>query len=730
MDSFEKKKCNRRSHIKPISEFIDEKSGKEYGSCNECRQREREYKKKLKEKEDENNKVCSTCGKLKNISDFNGSRCGTCYKKAKDKIHNIKSNLKENEQYCASCTKAKDKSMFNKNKKSCNECDYETLKKKETEENKLCYCCRKIIHVSLMKDTRCIKCYERYNKNRKNKKNNIKEGEKFCNGCNKNINIKEFEGKDSCNKCRTNWINYSKRCKERVNQVKDNEQFCNTCNKIKNEEEFNGFKTCNYCRDTNKKSKENFIKKQKELKKDKPDSVICGRCHTLKDKVEMKDTRCIECYHKTHEAVKKKKNLVKDNEQFCSQCNKIKNKQDFNGNKICIQCLNSNPKAHEIHEKKMKLTKENENYCKACHNNRDISDFGDFLTCNKCRDHSKGMSETKEDEAYCKSCSKNKHYSEFNSLTCKKCLSEQAKNRKLKCIKQKEIANNNKDYKFCSGCATSFHYSEFNSPITGLDINICKKCVLYSQKSCKTYQNKLRELYYELKEHNTDNEKICITCLKFKSTDNFVHQLDNSLETLNCLDCRKYSRKYANEHLQRIREIYTILKIENSVCSHCGLDDHRVIQFHHINPSNKKHNVLNTYSMESMLNEFDKCISLCGICHIRVNKENGFYLKTDPKTWCGYYKKNKSNIDKRRKYINDVKKEIGGCVQCGWFDENLLEALHFDHIDQSTKLYNVSEMKKYNLSFHQIQSEIDKCRLLCCHCHKIRTIEQMGYTCY
>lgn len=77
-------------------------------------------------------------------------------------------------------------------------------------------------------------------------------------------------------------------------------------------------------------------------------------------------------------------------------------------------------------------------------------------------------------------------------------------------------------------------------------------------------------------------------------------------------------------------------------------------------------------------------------------------------------------IEKSRHYIWDYL--LGHpCEGCGESDPVVLE---FDHIDRTTKEYSVSAM--FDLSIDRIQKEIDKCRVLCCNCHRRHTTIQLG----
>ena len=63
------------------------------------------------------------------------------------------------------------------------------------------------------------------------------------------------------------------------------------------------------------------------------------------------------------------------------------------------------------------------------------------------------------------------------------------------------------------------------------------------------------------------------------------------------------------------------------------------------------------------------------------------------------------------------------CEECG---ESRPECLDFDHIDRSTKKYNISKNRD-NLSWDKLLTEIGKCRILCANCHRVHTAQQMGW---
>lgn len=54
-------------------------------------------------------------------------------------------------------------------------------------------------------------------------------------------------------------------------------------------------------------------------------------------------------------------------------------------------------------------------------------------------------------------------------------------------------------------------------------------------------------------------------------------------------------------------------------CEHCGVQDHRVLDFHHKDASSKVTEVSrlgsNGFSKETIMKEIEKCIVICANCH-------------------------------------------------------------------------------------------------------------------
>jgi hypothetical protein len=135
----------------------------------------------------------------------------------------------------------------------------------------------------------------------------------------------------------------------------------------------------------------------------------------------------------------------------------------------------------------------------------------------------------------------------------------------------------------------------------------------------------------------------------------------------------------------------------------------------------KKDSVSRMSSEKTMRQESKKCQHLCAKCHLIITIER----RNEVRSAIG-------NLQKvKKEYIKDEKLKCGGCALCGFFDEELLEFLEFDHFDRDEKLYTIAGMiTDNNVSLEDVKTERQICRILCKHCHIIWTHEQREYTNY
>lgn len=86
-------------------------------------------------------------------------------------------------------------------------------------------------------------------------------------------------------------------------------------------------------------------------------------------------------------------------------------------------------------------------------------------------------------------------------------------------------------------------------------------------------------------------------------------------------------REYFNNRRKQTMVFLRLFKSQKS-CSHCGYNEHsEILQFHHIDPSNKEFDFskgnIGNLSKNRLLKEIEKCILLCPNCHIWLHyKEN------------------------------------------------------------------------------------------------------------
>jgi len=101
---------------------------------------------------------------------------------------------------------------------------------------------------------------------------------------------------------------------------------------------------------------------------------------------------------------------------------------------------------------------------------------------------------------------------------------------------------------------------------------------------------------------------------------------------------RKYDQSHSEEHnirnKSRKREkrewVHSLKK--GKKCSKCGEERWFCLEYHHIDPSNKKFTIAEcvsgSYGKETIQQEIEKCVLLCGNCHEHLN-----YLQRNIEGW-------------------------------------------------------------------------------------------------
>jgi len=177
------------------------------------------------------------------------------------------------------------------------------------------------------------------------------------------------------------------------------------------------------------------------------------------------------------------------------------------------------------------------------------------------------------------------------------------------------------------------------------------------------------------------------------------------------------------QKLKKMRYDY----LRDRSCEHCGEMDVQVLEFDHC-IGKKTRCVSNCRSKRAFYKEVSKTRILCIICHTKVShdqRQASMVQKTATLTKSGT-KARKRRL-KVQTEIDDEKRKRDGCVLCGFIDYEYLCTLHFDHVDPSTKQFNISDSWQY--SQQKREEELKKCRLLCGKCHKLHTDKQNKMKC-
>jgi hypothetical protein len=103
----------------------------------------------------------------------------------------------------------------------------------------------------------------------------------------------------------------------------------------------------------------------------------------------------------------------------------------------------------------------------------------------------------------------------------------------------------------------------------------------------------------------------------------------------------------------------------------------------------------------------------CKLCNKVYQKEH--YIN-NKKSYISRNKNfKKANQDNMINFLQDK-----SCLDCGNKDSRVLE---FDHLSDKSK--NISETLN-NWSWERILTEIAKCDIVCCNCHRLRTLKRSG----
>ena len=132
---------------------------------------------------------------------------------------------------------------------------------------------------------------------------------------------------------------------------------------------------------------------------------------------------------------------------------------------------------------------------------------------------------------------------------------------------------------------------------------------------------------------NKNKLKKCKYCNKYYSPMDFGVALTTEKKVFRRLKCKHCYLVTKRKLRQRKRKWFTDYK-KRLKCSKCGIQDNRVIEFHHKNGEQKDFNlgavITHGYALDKIKSELKKCIVICANCHRILHYEerkNKFNLK-------------------------------------------------------------------------------------------------------
>nr|QBK91819.1 MAG: hypothetical protein LCPAC304_01570 [Pithovirus LCPAC304] len=239
-----------------------------------------------------------------------------------------------------------------------------------------------------------------------------------------------------------------------------------------------------------------------------------------------------------------------------------------------------------------------------------------------------------------------------------------------------------------------------------------------------------------------------------------------------CKKCAACDRRHI--YYPRLQRFKNKIK-EGQVCKNCGESDIRLFDFAHFNRKDKEIGIARSFNATKIKKEIKKGRFLCIWCHRLETHQETLILSNmirnqNPYTkqmqldklakkchgpYCGgtirpsscFYRRKSGNLrgeckkclglkskkssEWKKEYVISVKLAIAKCEVC---ENAVTQSTHycfdFDHIDRTTKTESVSRMLNRRRPLSIIQAEIDKCRLLCCKCHRLHTWDQLGHRTY
>jgi hypothetical protein len=261
--------------------------------------------------------------------------------------------------------------------------------------------------------------------------------------------------------------------------------------------------------------------------------------------------------------------------------------------------------------------------------------------------------------------------------------------------------------------------------LDGLNIR-CRVCALQKTQEFRRKQKKRSpeevktQQAKKLKTANGDGQLMntCNACKKEKPIDQFSTNMSNTVGLMdNCKHC-EITRSSTNYF--RAKKIQMELK-EGQHCEECGVSDPELLTFAHWDredkyktKSGKSVGISEMIGIKRIREEATKTRFLCHFCHrLETQRENEQFFEL---------KWNRKAQTRNSNFVFKAKLTIGKCRDCNRpVTEDTVRGFDFDHVDESRKEDDVSDLVQKGVSTDRIQREMDECELRCANCHFKRT---------
>ena len=220
--------------------------------------------------------------------------------------------------------------------------------------------------------------------------------------------------------------------------------------------------------------------------------------------------------------------------------------------------------------------------------------------------------------------------------------------------------------------------------------------------------------------------KTCTKCKSEKSVDAFYRSrnLPGGRTTI-CSTCWRRmpsqtneARRVANGKIRANARRFISNHYASNPCVDCGESDPVVLELDHVRGekvTNVSAMVAGCRSIKAIATEIAKCDVVCVNCHRkRTARSQGWYENDDvpPVT------RAQKMRYKARQHVRSILL-TSECADCGLTGREVLE---FDHV-RGDKIESVSVLVSSGAGVGRIQTEIDKCEVVCANCHRRRTVE-------